>query len=110
MKSLKGHVDPGETDFETALRETREEAGYLKEDLKIYEDAKQEMQYLVNNKPKIVIYWLAELINKSKEVTMSSEHQDFKWLPLQPACDLAGYSEMKSALMYCDKYILEKCS
>lgn len=27
--SIPGHVDPGEDDFTTALRETREEAGYV---------------------------------------------------------------------------------
>ena len=104
---LKGHVDPGESDMETALRETREEAGYSKDDLKIFDSAKQELNYTVNNKPKTVIYWLAELINKTKDVTMSNEHQDFKWLPLEEACKLSGYSDMENTLKYFDKYIAD---
>lgn len=33
-----GHVDPGESDLETALRETEEESGLRKMDLHIIED------------------------------------------------------------------------
>lgn len=104
----KGHVDPGESDMETALRETEEESGYSKNDFKIYEDAKFEINYPVNGKPKTVIYWLAELLNQNKEVTMSKEHQDFKWLGLQDACELASYSEMQNTLKHFNNYILEK--
>ena len=65
------------------------------------------MQYLANKKKKTVVYWLAELINKNKEVRLSTEHQDFKWLPIDEACSLAGYFEMESALKACHKYVLE---
>ncbi|XP_014204359.1 bis(5'-nucleosyl)-tetraphosphatase [asymmetrical] [Copidosoma floridanum] len=101
----KGHVDKGESDMQTALRETEEEAGFVKEDLKIYEDAKKELNYLVKNKPKTVIYWLAELINNSKEVVMSKEHQDFKWLPLKEACETAVYEDLQETLRFFDSYI-----
>lgn len=101
----KGHVDPGESDFETALRETTEEAGFVKSDLNIFENAKVQLQYDVNGIPKIVIYWLAELINPDKPVIMSSEHQAYKWLGLQEACSLAEYTEMQKALHQFDDYI-----
>ncbi|XP_011494250.1 PREDICTED: bis(5'-nucleosyl)-tetraphosphatase [asymmetrical] isoform X2 [Ceratosolen solmsi marchali] len=104
---LNGRVDPGETDMITALRETKEEAGYLKEDMKIFESVKQEISYLVDKKPKVVVYWLAEILNKNKEVTLSHEHQDFKWLTLEDACNLAVYPEMQNILKYFDKYISE---
>lgn len=105
--SIPGHVDPGETDMQTAFRETEEEAGFVRDDLKIFEEAKQEMEYLVNGKPKVVIYWLAELINTKNDARLSGEHQDFKWLPLKEACALAGYSEMQTALKASEKYISE---
>ncbi|XP_015603710.1 bis(5'-nucleosyl)-tetraphosphatase [asymmetrical] [Cephus cinctus] len=104
----KGHVDRGESDLETALRETQEEAGFTKEDLRIIDDAKQQTVYNVNGKKKTVIYWLAELIAKEKDARLSNEHQDFKWLPLQEACKLAGYKEMQDILQNFDKYIKEK--
>ncbi|EZA58429.1 hypothetical protein DMN91_007811 [Ooceraea biroi] len=104
----KGHVDPGESDMETALRETREEAGFRSSDLEIYEDAKHELNYAVNGVPKIVIYWLAELLNPDKSVKLSDEHQDFRWLPLREACDLAKYADMQNTLREFDRYISQK--
>ena len=100
-------MDAGETDLQTALRETEEEAGFVKDDLKIYEEAKQELVYPVNGKSKIVIYWLAELVNQKKEARLSKEHQDFKWLTINEACTLVEYPEMQTALKASDKYISE---
>ncbi|CAF4914438.1 unnamed protein product [Pieris macdunnoughi] len=94
----KGHVDPGESDWETALRETQEEAGYRKDDLEIDQTTKKVLSYEVNGKPKEVIYWLAKLIDPEAPVKLSDEHQDFKWLPLPQAQDLSGYDDMKQLL------------
>ncbi|RZC38152.1 p53 and DNA damage-regulated protein 1 [Asbolus verrucosus] len=104
----KGHVDPGETEMVTALRETAEESGLKKEDLKIHEEAKKILNYKVNGKPKVVTYWLAELINPKAEVKLSDEHQDFKWLNLHDACVYGKYPEMQELLKYCDSYIRSK--
>ena len=100
----KGHVDPGESDYETALRETLEEAGFTKEMLKIVPDYKIELNYIVENHrsgktvPKIVVYYLAELINpKENDAKLSEEHQDFKWLPLKETCELSGFKDMNEA-------------
>jgi bis(5'-nucleosidyl)-tetraphosphatase len=75
----KGHVDPGETEMATAIRETVEESGLKKGDLKIYEDVKRILNYKVKGKPKVVTYWLAELVNPQAKVKLSEEHQDYKW-------------------------------
>ncbi|XP_034172773.2 purine phosphoribosyltransferase family protein Apf [Osmia lignaria lignaria] len=106
----KGHVDPGESDMETALRETEEEAGFIASDLKIFNDAKQELKYEVKGKPKIVVYWLAELLNPDKPVRLSHEHQAFKWLPLEEACSVAKYEDMQKMLIYFNDYILKNLS
>ncbi|XP_063830415.1 bis(5'-nucleosyl)-tetraphosphatase [asymmetrical] [Ostrinia nubilalis] len=94
----KGHVDPGESDWVTALRETKEEAGLAEEDLEIYQDICKTLNYTVKNKPKVVVYWLAKLRDPLKEVKLSDEHQDLKWLPLQQAQDVSGYEDMKQLL------------
>lgn len=90
------------------MRETREEAGFSSSDLKIFEDAKHELNYTVNGVPKMVIYWLAELLNPEKSVRLSDEHQAFQWLSLREACDLAKYMDMQNALREFDKYISER--
>lgn len=105
-----GHVDPGESDMESALRETQEEAGFLPSDLIIFEDAKQELNYEVNGKPKTVVYWLAELVNIDKPIQLSHEHQAFKWLPLQEACSVAKYQDMQNTLKNFNEYILKYLS
>ncbi|XP_076380066.1 bis(5'-nucleosyl)-tetraphosphatase [asymmetrical] isoform X2 [Megalopta genalis] len=82
----KGGVMRRETEIATALRETEEETGLLAADLKIYEDSKQKINYRWKGTLKYVTYWLAELINYDKPVTLSNEHQAFKWLQLEEAC------------------------
>ncbi|XP_017781126.1 PREDICTED: bis(5'-nucleosyl)-tetraphosphatase [asymmetrical] [Nicrophorus vespilloides] len=102
----KGHVDPGETDeMVTAYRETEEESGLLKSDLKVLLDTKKVLQYDVNGKPKTVIYWLAELINPEAKVILSEEHQDFKWLNLIEACKYGNYKDMQDMLNYYDNLL-----
>ncbi|XP_030377335.1 bis(5'-nucleosyl)-tetraphosphatase [asymmetrical] [Scaptodrosophila lebanonensis] len=91
--SPKGHVDPGEDDFTTALRETKEEAGYDEKDLIIYRDNPLTLNYVVKGKPKIVIYWLAELRNPNQAPVLSDEHTDFKWLAKEAAKQCVGFKD-----------------
>lgn len=104
----KGHVDPGESDLETAYRETREESGLEQSDIKVYEDTKKTLNYKVKGKPKVVHYWLAELVNPSAKVKLSNEHQDFKWLSLKEACELSGYKDMQDVLVDFDNFLKSK--
>ncbi|CAH2042598.1 unnamed protein product, partial [Iphiclides podalirius] len=94
----KGHVDPGESDWITALRETKEESGLSENELEVYRNISYTLNYEVNKKPKCVTYWLAKLKNPDQTVTLSDEHQDYKWLPLQEAQELSGYDDMKKLL------------
>merc|ERR1712110_299746 len=83
----KGHVDPGETDYEAALRETKEEAGLDQSSFTVISnfccEVKYNKLYDGNIRPKVVTYWCAELIEYNCPVIMSDEHQAFNWLPLQ---------------------------
>uniref|UniRef100_A0A8C2NT28 Bis(5'-nucleosyl)-tetraphosphatase [asymmetrical] n=1 Tax=Capra hircus TaxID=9925 RepID=A0A8C2NT28_CAPHI len=90
----KGHVEPGESDLETALRETQEEAGIEAGQLTIIEGFRRELNYVAREKPKIVIYWLAEVKDCDVEVRLSHEHQAYRWLELEDACQLAQFEEM----------------
>lgn len=55
-------------------------------------------QYEVKGKPKSVTYWLAELKDPNKQVDLSHEHKDYKWLPVQEACELGKYPETRDLL------------
>ena len=105
----KGHVDPGETDIQTAFRETEEEAGFKEKMLRIIPEFKVELNYPVKShkdgivRQKTTIYWLAELINpRVDQVQMSHEHQDFKWLPFHEAIKLTeAYEDFNLELKNC---------
>ncbi|XP_063067008.1 bis(5'-nucleosyl)-tetraphosphatase [asymmetrical] [Engraulis encrasicolus] len=101
----KGHVDPGEDDLTTALRETREEAGLGEEHLSIVKDFLKELRYQVRGKDKMVLYWLAELRDPSMAVTLSEEHQDYRWAQLDEACKLAGYKDLQETLREAQSYL-----
>merc|ERR1712243_410538 len=49
----KGHVDPGEDDMTTALRETQEEAGLANDHFSIVDGFKKELRYEVRGRPKV---------------------------------------------------------
>ena len=95
-----GHVDPGEDDFTTALRETREEAGYTADDLNIHKDEQKVLNYKVKGKDKTVVYWLAELKDAQKDPTLSEEHTEFRWLPKDEATSLSGYPDFTEMVSY----------
>ena len=65
-------------------------------------------QHTVNNKPKVVVYWLAQLADSAGLVKLSHEHQDFKWLNLDEACRIVEYTDMQSVLKECDVYLKTK--
>lgn len=90
---LLGHVDPGEDDFTTALRETQEEAGYTTDDLNIYKDQQKILNYKVKGNDKTVVYWLAELRAPQKNPILSDEHTEFRWLMKDEAISLSGYAD-----------------
>ncbi|KAI9578742.1 bis(5'-nucleosyl)-tetraphosphatase [asymmetrical] [Glossina fuscipes] len=104
--SPKGHVDPGEDDFFTALRETREEAGYCEEDLQIYKDNPIVLKYEVNGKPKEVIYWLAEVRDPCKEPVLSEEHSDLKWLTKDDAKKIVGFRDNQEMIEKFHEFLL----
>lgn len=99
-----GHVDPGEEDLQTAIRETHEEAGLSEAHLRLT-DFRKELHYEVRGREKVVTYWLAELRDPHTPVILSDEHKDYRWLNLNDACHLAEYADMKDLLNECQVFL-----
>ena len=79
----KGHVDPGETLHETALRETEEETGLGAENLQLDPNFKFVTEYEVNSKkygryPKRATYYLG-WVECCFEVQLT-EHIGYEWV------------------------------
>ena len=85
----KGHVDPGESNKQCALRELEEETGIGKRDIEIDPDFKFKQKYLVNNKrtgkvpakKKLIIY-LAQLV-RDVDIQLT-EHDGYEWVNWAP--------------------------
>lgn len=107
---MSGHLDPGENDITAATRETEEEAG-LKEfnDYEIVDkNFTIESSYHVKDKPKRVVYWLGEVKDPQTKVTLSHEHQAFKWVKLHDAFEIVRYDEMKRVLNVAEQFLASK--
>lgn len=81
----KGHVEEGENEKQTALRELKEETGI--DDAEVKESFREEIHYFFKRKEKLiskkVVFFLAE--TKSKKVKISDEHKNFIWLDFTQA-------------------------
>lgn len=86
----KGHVDPGETDLQCALRELEEETSIRHDDIEVDPDFVFENKYLVNQKryggkglvEKTLKIYLGRLIRPVEIVV--TEHDGFKWFNWKP--------------------------
>lgn len=105
---LSGHVDPGESEMQTAIRETKEESGISVSQLTIYEDFKRELNYEVNGKAKRVVYWLAKLNDNGTPVLLSDEHIAYEWLTLSEVKVRSGYSDMETVFEQAEEFIKSK--
>lgn len=95
---VKGHVEPGESEQETAARELEEETG-----IKQFEfiDGYREQiayKYIKDGKPsnKEVIFFLAK--TDETNVQVSHEHHDFLWLNYEDALNKITFENAKNLL------------
>lgn len=103
---ISGHVEAGESEIETAYRETEEEAGLTRSHIKVLDGFQKTLRYPVRGKNKRVEYWLAELLDPNTPVVLSNEHIDFKWLPLDDCKTFARFPEMIEAYEEAEKFIV----
>lgn len=101
----KGHVEEGEKEVETALRELEEETGI--KDVELVENFREKMHYFFTHKEetisKDVYYFLAK--TSQKEVTMSFEHQNYEWLPFKEAMERLTFDNAKVILKKAEQFL-----
>ena len=96
----KGHVEIGESEIQTAVRELGEETGII--DVHILPDFSHTISYsLIKKGQKInkeVIFFVG--LTDKTHVTLSHEHQAFAWLDYDAALNRLTYENAKKTLAF----------
>ena len=94
----KGHIEKGESETETTLRELREETGIS--NVKLFSNFREKIEYSFRRGRSIikkqVIYFLGE--TEENDITLSHEHTDFIWANSDDALNIVTYQKSKSIL------------
>jgi len=103
---IKGKVEPGETPYETASRETKEETGIS--DIEFIDGFEESVEYNFKFKNedihKIVVFFLAK--TNEKKITLSHEHNDFVWLEYDDALKKTTFRNAKNVLSKTNEFLL----
>jgi 8-oxo-dGTP pyrophosphatase MutT (NUDIX family) len=104
---VKGHVEEGEDEKQTVLREAEEEAGINAEQLEFIPSFKEKISYFYTNEGKRVYKEVTYFLVKSSEknVKLSHEHTDYRWLPYKEAMELLTYQNDKNVLYKAEKFL-----
>ena len=98
----KGHVEPGETEEETAKREVYEECGI---EIDIIKDFKEIVTF--NPRPEIikdVVYFVAKAKNTNVKFVLD-EMCEYKWLSYEEAIKLLTFDNAKGLLEKANAFI-----
>ena len=102
---VKGHLEDNESEGDTFVRELKEETGI--KDFNIIDGFKEEISYFFKKDGKLVskkvIFYLIE--SKTKEVRLSFEHSDYKWLNFEEAYTLVTFKTAKGVLKKANEFL-----
>ena len=103
---VKGKVEQGETPYETASRETKEETGIS--DIEFIDGFEESVEYNFRFKNedihKTVIFFLAK--TNEKKITLSHEHNEFVRLEYDDALKKTTFRNAKNVLSKTNEFLL----
>ena len=89
----KGHVEEGETEVETAIRETKEETNI---DVLVDESLRFSLSYIVNDTiDKEVVYFIAKPQNENIRI-QESELLDATWVDIDDVYNILTFDNLKN--------------
>lgn len=100
----KGHMEKGETDLQTALRELKEETNI---DVKVIDGFRQQIEYKMSKNPdtiKQAVYFLGICINE-EILCQVGEVAEAAFLPYEKALEVLTFSETKDILIKAQEFI-----
>ena len=101
----KGHMETGESELETALRELKEETGV---DVKVIPGFRRQIEYELSRIPDTIkqsVYFLGKCISDDI-MCQESEVKDAKFMLYNEAIDALTFRETKSILSDAENFIL----
>lgn len=101
----KGHVEKGEEDLTTALRETREETGLVQ--IEVAPGFQHQFEYSYRHGNVLIQKRVTWFLARTREtgVTISHEHQGFAWLPYEEALRRVTYDNAKDLLRRAEEHL-----
>jgi len=101
----KGKVEQNESDEQAALRELEEETGIT--DVTLIPEFEETIHYFFKREgqtiSKDVIFFLGKV--DVKDITLSHEHKEFEWLPLNQALEKVTFESAKEVLRKADAFL-----
>lgn len=96
----KGHVEAGETERQTALREVKEETGLS---IRLYDGFRESVEYFPQaGVKKQVVYFLGEALG-DELIRQEEEISELRWAPLLEAGDLVTFANDKRLIRLAKK-------
>ncbi|MGE0207000.1 MAG: bis(5'-nucleosyl)-tetraphosphatase [Candidatus Babeliales bacterium] len=102
----KGHIEPGESKYEAALRELKEETGLEATILDGFEESFSYFHHLPKTEElahKTVYFFIG--VASSKEVILSHEHINYVWLSFKEALKQLTYDNAQELLQKADDFL-----
>ena len=98
----KGHVEAGESEQQTALRELEEETGLSAEQIQIDDNFREEVNYMIFKKSgraalKHVVYFKAQC--DELNINLSDEHKDMLWATKAQVVQKITYNNLRHVIL-----------
>jgi dATP pyrophosphohydrolase len=93
---VSGKIEKGEKAWEAALREIREETGLIPD--RLYSTNELEMFYEVGQNCINIVPIFLGFIDSEQKVTLSPEHDNFRWVTSDDACELLSFDHQKQTV------------
>jgi bis(5'-nucleosidyl)-tetraphosphatase len=100
----KGHKEEGESDEQTALRETREEAGLG--DVELIPGFREDTNFSFGKGKKRVDKTVTFFLGRTKgTVKISSEHQSFRWCTPEQAMKVLAFPDQRQLVQKAESFL-----
>lgn len=100
----KGNIEPGETDFQAAIRELKEETGITQ--IRQYPKFKEKITFSFKKEGKLVHKEVTYFLAETKELKVKlTEHTAYQWLPYEKTLQQLTFKNSQELLKKANKAV-----